>query len=265
MFFEPRDGVFCHGPAFAEPAVGAVFNDAPVVASAWCADAATASVAAITGQAGMVRECFREGFTEDDDVVAVARPSVSDSDNPPVAGPADDLYVDAAPIVLAFCGALPVVDGDQGAVDDPQLPPVSRWWSEELGEPSHNPVGSRVGDAEEGAELLPGEFGPIGQNNEERPGGNGKDQGRPRPVAGASSHNCPNDILHVRPGRSCLVPHQATFARCSSSHAGVTEVSRLVISSALSTRAKPLRRTASSGSCRDSSSVAVTSEPKTTL
>ncbi len=41
-------------------------------------------------------------------------------------------------------------------------------------------------------------------------------------------------------------------------------VSRTVISSAVSTSAKPLRRTASSGSCRDSSSVAVTSDPKTT-
>lgn len=42
-------------------------------------------------------------------------------------------------------------------------------------------------------------------------------------------------------------------------------VSRSAISSAVSTSAKPLRRTASSGSCRDSSSVAVTSDPKTTL
>jgi hypothetical protein len=67
------------------------------------------------------------------------------------------------------------VDGDQRSVDNPQLPPVSRWWSEDLGErfgePTHDPVGGGVGDAEEGAELLHAEVGPVGQNNEEGPVG----------------------------------------------------------------------------------------------
>lgn len=118
----------------------------------------------------MVWECFLEGFAENDDVVSVAGPGVFDGDDCPVAGPADDLHVDAALVVLALRCALLVLDGDQRSVDNPQLPPVSRWWSEEVGEPSHDPVGGG-GDAEEGAELLHGEVGPVGQNNEEAPVG----------------------------------------------------------------------------------------------
>lgn len=65
--------------------------------------------------------------------------------------------------------------------------------------------------------------------------------------------------------QALVVPHQATFALSPSSGACVVAISRFVISSAVSTSAKPFRRTASSGSWRDSSSVAVVSDPKTTL
>src|SRR5215470_5602939 len=100
----------------------------------------------------MVGQCLSEGFTEDDHIVAVTRPSVPHGHNAPVAGPAEDLHVHAAPVVLALRSALLVVDRDQGSVDNPQLPSVSRWWSQELGErfrePTHDPVGGGVRDAE---------------------------------------------------------------------------------------------------------------------
>jgi len=37
VVFESGDGVFCGGPAFAEPFVGAVFDDAAVRTAAWAA------------------------------------------------------------------------------------------------------------------------------------------------------------------------------------------------------------------------------------
>src|SRR5690242_7395328 len=100
----------------------------------------------------MVGQCFGEGFAEDDHIVVVARPCVPDGNDAPVSGPADDLHVDASPVVFAFGGMSPVMDGDQGAVDNPQFAPVSRWWSEELGEwlgePDEGAVCRGVRDAE---------------------------------------------------------------------------------------------------------------------
>lgn len=100
----------------------------------------------------MVGQCFGEGFPEDDRIVAVAWPGGSDGDDAAVAGPADDLHVDAAPVVFALRGALLVMGGDEGAVDHPQFPPVDEWWSEELGErfgePDEGAVCSGVRDAE---------------------------------------------------------------------------------------------------------------------
>ncbi|WP_394815998.1 hypothetical protein [Streptomyces gibsoniae] len=57
----------------------------------------------------------------------------------------------------------------------PQLPPVSAWWSEELGERFREPrlglVGGGVGDGDDGAELLHGEVGPVREHEEQSPVG----------------------------------------------------------------------------------------------
>ena len=197
--------MFCHGAAFAEPAVGTVFDEATVEASAWRADAVAASVAAVAGQAGMVRECFLEGFAGNDDVVAGSGPGVSHGDDSPVAGPADDLHVDVAPVVLALRCALLVVDIDQRSVDNPQLPPVSRWWSEEFGkrfgEPRHDPVGGGVGDAEEGFELLHGEVGAVREHDEEGPVGERQLPGPAPARIGCEVPQLPDEVLHVGPVR----------------------------------------------------------------
>jgi hypothetical protein len=56
----------------------------------------------------MVGERFIKRFAEDDNVVAVAWPRIADA---AVLCAADDLYVDATPVVLALRSALLVVDG----------------------------------------------------------------------------------------------------------------------------------------------------------
>jgi hypothetical protein len=48
------------------------------------------------------------------------------------------------PVVLRFGGSPPVVDGDQGAVDNPQLPAVRRRRSPEFGEVWGEPVDDAV-------------------------------------------------------------------------------------------------------------------------
>jgi hypothetical protein len=62
------------------------------------------------------------------------------------------------------------VDRDQSPVDDPQFPAVGGRRTEELGEGFGETVGdwvdSRVGDAGQGAELLHGEVGPVGEDEE---------------------------------------------------------------------------------------------------
>jgi hypothetical protein len=95
-------------------------------------------------------------FAEDDIIVAVAWPRIADGDDAAVLCAADDLYVDATPVVRALRSALLVVDGDQRAVDDPQFAPAGGRWSEELGErlgqTRDGPVCGSVGDAAERAE-----------------------------------------------------------------------------------------------------------------
>jgi hypothetical protein len=111
-----------------------------------------------------------------------------DGDDAAVERPVDDLYVDAAPVVLALRSALLVVDGDQRAVDDPPFAPVGGWWSEELGErfslTRDGPVCGSVQDAAKRTELLHGEVGPVGEDDKKGPG-------RRTVVPGAGPGPCP--------------------------------------------------------------------------
>jgi hypothetical protein len=88
---------------------------------------------------------------------------------------ADDLGVDAAPVVLALGGPPLVVGGDEGAVDDPQLAPVRGWRAQEFGEvrsrPVEDPVDGGVGDAEQSRELLRREVRAVGQDEQQDPVG----------------------------------------------------------------------------------------------
>jgi hypothetical protein len=124
---------------------------------------------------GWSASVLAQRFAVDDTIVAVARPRIADGDDAAVLCAADDLYVDAAPVVRAVRSALLVVDGDQRAVDDPQIAPVGGWWSQELGErlgqTREGPACAIVGDAAERTELVHGEVGPVGENGKEGPVG----------------------------------------------------------------------------------------------
>ena len=108
----------------------------------------------------------------------------ADGDDASVAGPADDLGVDAAAVVLGRGGAGLVVDGDQGAVDDPRFRPVGWWRAGEFGEVGFRPVGDAVhggvGDAEECCELLPGQVRAVGRDEQRDPVGETRTPGNVR-------------------------------------------------------------------------------------
>jgi len=86
---------------------------------------------------------------------------------------ADDLHVDAAPVVFVLGCALLVVHWDECPVDDPQFTAVGRRWAEKLGERLSEPRNAAVrgcrGDTEEGAELLHGEVGVVSEDDEKDP------------------------------------------------------------------------------------------------
>jgi hypothetical protein len=76
-----------------------------------------------------------------------------------------------------------VVDGDRGAVDDPQFPLVGWWRAEEFGEVGCQPVDDAVhggvGDAEECCELLHGQVRPGGRDEQQDPVGETQSPGTP--------------------------------------------------------------------------------------
>jgi hypothetical protein len=90
-----------------------------------------APVAAVAGQPGMAREGPPGRLLEHDGVVAVPGPGLAGGDDAPVAGPADDLRVDAALVILALGGAVLVADGDEGAAGGPAVPdgPSAAAWA----------------------------------------------------------------------------------------------------------------------------------------
>jgi hypothetical protein len=163
VVLESGDGVFGSGPAFPKSAMVPVSGDAAVGALVGWADARVSAVASVTGQSGVVRECLAGGFAVDHGVVAVAGPRFAGGDGPAVPGPAGDLRVDAAPVVLALRGPVLVVGGDEGAVDDPRFAPVRRWRAGQRGEAVDDAVYGGVGDVEECRELLPREVRAGGQ------------------------------------------------------------------------------------------------------
>jgi hypothetical protein len=175
VVFEAGDGAFGAGAAFSEPPVGAVFGNSPAGPSPGRGDVRVSTVAAVADQPRVLGQSLTESFFEDDGVVAVAGPGVAGGDDAPVAGPADDLGVDAAAVVLGLGGAGLVVDGVQGAAGDPRFPPVGWWRAEEFGEVGCRPAGDAVhggvGDAEECCELLHRRVRPVGRDEQQDPVG----------------------------------------------------------------------------------------------
>ncbi|MGW0392155.1 hypothetical protein ACWDYJ_14945 [Streptomyces sp. NPDC003042] len=82
----------------------------------------------------MPGDLLGHGVAEDDDVVAVAGPRVTDCDNAPLAGAESELHVDAAAVVLGAGRHRLVLHGDERVVYDPQVRPSPFGWFEESGD-----------------------------------------------------------------------------------------------------------------------------------
>jgi hypothetical protein len=117
---------------------------------------------------------------------------LADGDDPPVAGPADDPRVHAAPVVLRLSGAGLGVDGDEGALDAPRFPAVGRWRTQKVGGvrcgPVDDAVDGRAGNPERRGALLQGRVRAVGRDRKQDPVGEPE---RPAAASAGVRAGCP--------------------------------------------------------------------------
>jgi hypothetical protein len=169
------------------------------------AEARNTAVAAIGEDATAAAAELLDGrAAEVDGVVSVARTTRGGGDDVAVTASHQHLGVAGPTVVLGLGGAGVIPGRDEGAVDDPGLPPVLRYRACEASQDRrlgrHDAMDRRLGEASNGGELPEGEVGAEGSAGDRRTTQRGTGEGTAPAPSGRTEH--PSQVNHLTRGEA---------------------------------------------------------------